>query len=535
MEWKEKLNKRRDELNEVSPSFCLAKWLQVTLHLQNGYNHSCHHPKAHKIDEVALETDPTALHNTAFKKKQRKMMIEGERPPECEYCWKVEDSSSNEEFSDRIIKSSDEWAYPYLKEISTNRWYKNVNPKYIEVNFGYECNFTCAYCSAEVSSSIYAELVKEGAYPVNKTMTIEIMQKTNRTPIPNDKKNPYIDAFWAWFPDVVDDLQVFRITGGEPLINNNTFKLLDYFNENAKPHIDLSINSNFCVPDNRFEMFIRKCKNLIENKKVKGILVYTSIDTVGEQAEYIRYGLDEEKLFSNVDRFLKEVPLGRICFMSTFNLLSLGGFEELVKKVHRLKEKNLDKTSNVQRVIIDTSILHYPSYLCADLAPVEVKRLIWSSYDYVQRNIRSEQNPYGFDEYEINKIKRLGDWLESTIIKYDENPYYQNNEGWHNVKKLESRILKIQEKINKTRNKAMVSLLLEAGKMESLKILKWVKENKKYFVYFAMKRDCYKFLNEYDRRKGLDFCKVFPELVEMYKGFEKLELEMDLKTAGQLE
>ena len=41
----------KDELDAVGPGMCAAKWTQVTLQLQSGHNHSCHHPKTHKISE----------------------------------------------------------------------------------------------------------------------------------------------------------------------------------------------------------------------------------------------------------------------------------------------------------------------------------------------------------------------------------------------------------------------------------------------------------------------------------------------------
>ena len=72
----QELNRRRDILNNVSPSFCTAKWLQTTLLLQNGYNHSCHHPSPHKIPLEELKDNPAALHNSRFKKAQRAMMLE---------------------------------------------------------------------------------------------------------------------------------------------------------------------------------------------------------------------------------------------------------------------------------------------------------------------------------------------------------------------------------------------------------------------------------------------------------------------------
>jgi len=34
----------KEQLDSVGKGFCLAKWTQVTLQLQTGHNHSCHHP-----------------------------------------------------------------------------------------------------------------------------------------------------------------------------------------------------------------------------------------------------------------------------------------------------------------------------------------------------------------------------------------------------------------------------------------------------------------------------------------------------------
>ena len=66
------LENKTKKINAVSPSFCTAKWLQTTLMLQNGFNHSCHHPSPHKIPVSEVEENPAALHNTQHKKLQRK-------------------------------------------------------------------------------------------------------------------------------------------------------------------------------------------------------------------------------------------------------------------------------------------------------------------------------------------------------------------------------------------------------------------------------------------------------------------------------
>ena len=70
----------RDKLNALSPSMCMAKWLQVSLHLPQGRTHSCYHPPTHPIPLDELKKDPNALHNTTFKLEERKQMKCGTRP-----------------------------------------------------------------------------------------------------------------------------------------------------------------------------------------------------------------------------------------------------------------------------------------------------------------------------------------------------------------------------------------------------------------------------------------------------------------------
>ena len=76
--------KVKDKLDSVGKGMCLAKWTQTTLHLQTGHNHSCHHPPTHKIDEKEILRNPSALHNTRYKKQRRKEMLNGARPKECD-------------------------------------------------------------------------------------------------------------------------------------------------------------------------------------------------------------------------------------------------------------------------------------------------------------------------------------------------------------------------------------------------------------------------------------------------------------------
>jgi hypothetical protein len=95
---------RQQVLDTKSASFCAAKWYNATIWLGSGQTTSCHHPPAHAIDAEAIKTNPSAIHNTKQKKQDRAQMLTGERPPGCEYCWKIEDMGVDA-VSDRVYKS----------------------------------------------------------------------------------------------------------------------------------------------------------------------------------------------------------------------------------------------------------------------------------------------------------------------------------------------------------------------------------------------------------------------------------------------
>ena len=95
---------KKQILDTKSASFCGAKWYNATIWLGSGMSTSCHHPPAHKVDIEEVKRNPKAIHNTPEKKQDRAQMQAGERPPGCEYCWKIEDIK-RDNISDRVYKS----------------------------------------------------------------------------------------------------------------------------------------------------------------------------------------------------------------------------------------------------------------------------------------------------------------------------------------------------------------------------------------------------------------------------------------------
>ena len=73
----------------------------------------------------------------------RKQMLNGERPAECDFCWRIEDNTG--EVSDRTLKSLDPYSIHDFDTISKLKGDEDIYPRYVEISFSNVCNFKCSY------------------------------------------------------------------------------------------------------------------------------------------------------------------------------------------------------------------------------------------------------------------------------------------------------------------------------------------------------------------------------------------------------
>ena len=404
------LQNTKTELDEVSTSFCAAKWKQVTMHLQNGHTHSCHHPKTHHVPLEEIQRNPTALHNSEYKKQQRKLMLEGERPSECDYCWRVEDQGDSH--SDRVYKSADNWAKPFIADIASKPWDDNVDPSYVEVSFGNVCNFKCSYCAPHISSQWMEEIERHGPYPTTDNFNnLDWLKSQSMIPIPNREENPYVDAFWEWWPNMYNSLLQFRITGGEPLLNKNTFKVLDYIIDNPNPNLEVSINTNMNVTDDIFNKFLEKAKHIVEGKKLKNFKLFTSAEAHGKQSEYIRFGMNYDKWLSNIHKSYKEIPGIQVTIMSTYNFLSMTSYIPFLQDIVDIKNQYHRWDDNRTPMLLDIPYLRFPNHQAIFIMEPEQLNLLYDQVTFMYKNLEYKEwygsANRGFFEHEADKLKRI--------------------------------------------------------------------------------------------------------------------------------
>jgi hypothetical protein len=448
MDDKARIQKFIPIMNELSPTFCLAKWHHTTIYLQTGETHSCYHPAPHKIPLEEIALDPSALHNTQQKISERAGMINGEKPSGCNYCWNIE-AMGTEYISDRHERNASIFTEQRLGAIKANPL-APVNPQYIEISFGNECNFKCGYCHPKHSSAYHKEIKDHGPYTMVKNHRNDIDWFT----VYEEDVNPYVEAWWRWWPEVRKTLTILRITGGEPLLQKSTWRLLDDLEQNPLPNLELNINSNFGVKPILIDRLVEKVNKLLDMGAIKDFKIFSSIDTWGEPAEYIRTGLDLTVWEKNLDTYLTKTNRP-ITFMITFNILSVPSFTKLLNKIleWRVRYNGTDQ-NKWQRIRFDTPYLKEPlQYDMLILPKDEFMPYMKQHLAFIKDNL-DDKDRTKFSELEYEKFRRVVDYMDST---------------------------------NYTAEK------LKEGR-----------------------RDFFNWFTEYDRRRGTDFTKTFPELENFY-------------------
>jgi organic radical activating enzyme len=389
---------RREVLDNISHSFCAAKWYNATIWLGSGMTTSCHHPPAHLVDIDKVRVNSRLLHNTDQKKADRALMLKGERPSGCEYCWKIEDIG-RDNISDRVYKSK---IYPIeaLHEAANTPIDTDVNLRTLEIAFDRTCQFACSYCNPAFSSTWvndirrngpYESLVSDGRNHFTHTHDSAQLYRFGET-------NPYIEAFFDWWEtDLHQTLQELRITGGEPLMSAHTWKLIDWFKNNqGKSTTRLAINSNLGT-----DVDVDRLLASVDGMEID---LYTSNEAVGLQAEYIRDGLVWDDWANNVERLLSSGKFRGIHVMCTINALCLDSLDQLLECILQWKiEYGRDAIS------FTLNILRFPSFQSPLVLPDHIR----TGYkDQLLTWLIHNQTSEFLHEHEINHMQRLIDYLD---------------------------------------------------------------------------------------------------------------------------
>ena len=202
---------------------------------------------------------------------------------------------------------------------------KNLGPgiAMLDIRNTNMCNLKCRYCGPHFSNKWAEEL--------------ELPQKLQHSDIPMQV--------------VTDDLTRLYFTGGEPMLNQDHWHLLQFVEKNFDPSkIIIEYNTNLSITTYK-QLDVEKLWS-----KFKKIIVKCSVDVAGPELNHIRSGSDWKKIDLNIKKYkqLKNVSLSLNPVVSLLNIWWLD-------TVYKYGSQN--------NIAVEPMVLNGPDYLALDVIP----------------------------------------------------------------------------------------------------------------------------------------------------------------------
>ena len=253
--------------------YCSYKFKYLKIDLVSNATYNCHAAKQHAIDFQWLADNTGNLFNNKISVAERQMMLDNQRNSSCEEnCWPLEDKGA---ISPRIWQNG---------KIKTHVKVQ-TQPEILEIKLNDNCNLSCSYCCKEYSSSWRRDLSINGDYKINTddaryqlTNRDKIMMKVSQHEVKNTKQ---FQTLMTEIKSFAPGLKEIVITGGEPLLDNQLFDVLDAVSNSSAV---INIYTGLGVEVKRFQRMLNKIK------QIPTAMISVSAECTDKFYEFNRYG-----------------------------------------------------------------------------------------------------------------------------------------------------------------------------------------------------------------------------------------------------
>lgn len=282
-----------------SDRFCIIPWIHMHAFPDGNAYPCCLGDAAVPIGNLKTNTMREIWNDTPMRTMRMNML--SELPSnECKKCYEQEASgmfsmreSSNKNFGHHIGLVDD------TKEDGT---YEDFKLRYYDIRFSNLCNFSCRTCGSLFSSNWYQDEKKAGWNPNHPQVMYAGKDKGD---------------MWEQMQEHIPHLEQIYWAGGEPLIMEEHWKVLDELVKRKMFHVRLIYNTNFS--ETKF-----KGRDVFEMWKLFDcVSVGASLDGSYERGEYIRKGQKWQQTVDNRKRMIEICPNVDFYVSSTISMLNV--------------------------------------------------------------------------------------------------------------------------------------------------------------------------------------------------------------------
>jgi len=251
------------------------------------------------------------------------------------------------------------------------------------------------------------DICKDGAYQNLVSDGARAFQQDGKWAMPYGKRNegnPYVDAFFKWWEsDLQYTLQELRVTGGEATMSQDFWRLLEWWQSNKDCDVRLAVNSNLGAKPELIDRLAR------ESHAFKEFDLYTSNESFGAHAEYIRDGLVWDTWLNNIHKMMNEGNVRELHMMMTINALCLFSITDFMNEMIKLKERYGQFAP-----AMSFNILRFPSFQSAVTLPQDIKKRMADNLEYWLHSVGKPHEL--FFDMEEQGVERLISYLREVQV-----------------------------------------------------------------------------------------------------------------------
>lgn len=254
--------------------------------------------------------------------KFRESFFKNEQHPACDPCWGV---NSNDRFSGRYVYSASTKVVDYVLDIIDAKKQPEQKLIWLEIKAGNRCNLACRICGLWNS----AKWLKETYNLKQSRPNVEKVEFKNSPEFAYNQQAKWIDNIDFWRNvDMLDDIGMIHIMGGEPLMIEEHFEMLSAIIERFDASkIWIWYNTNGTIlPTPEQEAIL---------DKFAGIHWSVSIDDFGDKFEYQRSGAVWDDVKDKLSYFFSK-PNYLSTIDATVNIFNIATMDEFIKTIDDL-------------------------------------------------------------------------------------------------------------------------------------------------------------------------------------------------------
>ena len=339
------LNEREQFLLTESKTFCIYPWIHLHAY-PTGEAYPCCHAEMRvgQVGNCRKNTLEEIWHDRPMTNLRDDMLSETKNNT-CNRCYEQEESGF---FSGR--RSANKHHGHHINRINNAKF----EMTYWDIRFSNLCNLKCRSCGHIFSSQWYQDQAKlAGSDWKDRNVVLNYAGRTETD-------------MWEQLLPHIDYVEQIYFAGGEPLLMEEHYRILDELVQRGRFDVRLIYNTNFTHTD-------LKGQSVFEYwRQFHSVAVGASLDDMGARAEYIRKGTDWKTVESNRAEMIRTCPNVDFYISPTLSIMNAWNLPEF----HR----TWVDCGFIRPQDLNVNILQDPAYYRIDIAPMEYKQQLKEKY-----------------------------------------------------------------------------------------------------------------------------------------------------------